>query len=109
MANKELWSGPKRGKHDDKAHPPIHPVKNAEKEMMTPDEWKIYDILTRHFLATISKDAELAETHVKVGMGGELFHAKGVSIEKLNWLEVFPWDKQMENERVAPQNYKKER
>ena len=31
-------------------------------------------------------------------MGGEFFHAKGVSIEKLNWLEIFHWDKQMENE-----------
>lgn len=66
--------------------------------MMSYDEWRIYDIVTRHFLATISKDAELAETQVKVAMGGELFHSKGVSIEKLNWLEVFHWDKQMENE-----------
>ena len=31
-------------------------------------------------------------------MGGEWFHAKGVSVEKLNWLEVFHWDKQQENE-----------
>lgn len=54
--------------------------------------------MTRHFLATISKDAELAETNIKVGMGGEFFHTKGVSIEKLNWLEVFHWDKQQENE-----------
>ena len=28
----ELWGGPKNGKLDDKAHPPIHPVKNAKKE-----------------------------------------------------------------------------
>ena len=31
VANKEQWAGAKRGKHDDKAHPPIHPVKNANK------------------------------------------------------------------------------
>ena len=98
VANKELWAGPKRGKHDDNAHPPIHPVKNADKNSLTDPEWKIYDMLARHFLATISKDAELYETAVKVGMGGEFFNAKGVAIEKLNWLEVFHWDKQMENE-----------
>jgi len=64
------------------AHPPIHPVKNANKDQLAPDEWKIYDLLTRHFLATISKDAELAETSVKVTMGGEFFHTKGVAIIK---------------------------
>ena len=31
-------------------------------------------------------------------MGGEGFHATGTSVEKLNWLEVFPWSKQSENE-----------
>ena len=81
VASKELWVGPKKGKHDDKAHPPIHPVKNAERSALSNDEWRIYDLLSRHFLATISKDAELAETAVKVGMGGEFFHAKGVAIE----------------------------
>lgn len=55
-------------------------------------------MLTRHFLATISKDAELAETSIKASMGGEYFHTKGVAVEKQNWLEVFHWDKQMENE-----------
>ena len=98
MQNKELWVGPKKGKHDDKAHPPIHPVKNAERNQLSHDEWRIYDILTRHFLATISKDAELAETSVKVEMGGEQFSTKGVAIEEPNWLEVFHWEKQQENE-----------
>ena len=64
VANKELWAGPKKGKEDDKAHPPIHPVKNAERAGLLPDEWKIYDLLTRHFLATISKDVELAQEDV---------------------------------------------
>jgi DNA topoisomerase-3 len=29
VAQGEMWSGPRNGKLDDKAHPPIHPVKNA--------------------------------------------------------------------------------
>ena len=81
MANRELWAGPKQGRQDDKAHPPIHPVKNAERAALLPDEWRIYDILSRHFLATISKDAQLAETNIAAEMGGEKFFAKGVSIE----------------------------
>lgn len=31
-------------------------------------------------------------------MGGEYFHTKGVTVIKQNWLEVFHWEKQMENE-----------
>lgn len=98
ILSKELWAGPRNGKHDDKAHPPIHPVKNAVKAKLTDDEWKVYDILTRHFLASISKDAELFETTVTVEMSDEVFHAKGTSVKALNWLEVFPWEKQVENE-----------
>ena len=73
-------------------------MKNADRSQLSPEEWKIYDLLSRHFLASISKDAELAETSIKATMGGEHFHAKGVAVEKLNWLEVFHWEKQMENE-----------
>lgn len=58
----EMWSGPRNGRLDDKAHPPIHPVKNANRDQLTSEEWRIYDLLARHFLATISKDAIGAET-----------------------------------------------
>ena len=52
-----MWGGPKNGNLDDKAHPPIHPVKNATRNELSSDEWRVYEILSRHFLATISKDA----------------------------------------------------
>lgn len=57
-----MWNPPKKGKHDDKAHPPIHPVKNARRDQLSDSEWKIYELLARHFLATISKDAIGSET-----------------------------------------------
>lgn len=62
VASGDLWGGPKNGKLDDKAHPPIHPVKNARREDLAPDEWRIYELLSRHFLATISRDAVGSET-----------------------------------------------
>jgi len=90
-----LWGGPKNGKQDDKAHPPIHPVKNANKgdAGMSADEWRVYELISRHFLATISKDAVGSETKVTVALGGEIFTAKGLIIEELNWLEVFHYEK----------------
>jgi len=69
----EMWGGPKNGKLDDKAHPPIHPVKNADRNQLDANEWKIYELLTRHFLATISKDAVGSETTIQAEMGGEEF------------------------------------
>jgi DNA topoisomerase III len=76
-----MWSGPRNGKLDDKAHPPIHPVKNAQQSALTHDEWRVYDLLTRHFLATISKDAVGSETTIKARIGCELFSCYGLIVE----------------------------
>jgi DNA topoisomerase III len=53
-----MFAPPRKGAQDDKAHPPIHPVKNAQKnELEDEKEIKIFDLLARHFLATLSKNA----------------------------------------------------
>ena len=65
LLNNEGWSQPREGKSDDKAHPPIHPVKLANKENLSDDEWKIYELISRHFLASVSKDAEGKKTVIE--------------------------------------------
>lgn len=68
MLNSEnaLYSGPRKdGNKDDKAHPPIYPVKLArESDFKTIDEAKVYKLLSSHFLAQVSKDAVAEETSV---------------------------------------------
>lgn len=49
--------------------------------------------MTRHFLATISKDAVGSETTIKATMGGEFFTCQGIIVEQLNWLEIFTFEK----------------
>jgi DNA topoisomerase III len=93
VASGEMWSGPRNGKQDDKSHPPIHPVKSVKKEELLTDEWRIFELLTRHFLATVSKDAKGNETLIKVDVGGEEFNCQGVIVEELNWLEIFKYEK----------------
>ena len=88
-----MYAGPKWGKKDDKAHPPIHPVKHADRNSLTDMEWKIYDLLSRHFLASLAKDAKGSETRVTVDLGGESFHCEGEECLEANWLEIFPWFK----------------
>ena len=71
-----MFAGPKAGKKDDKAHPPIHPVKHVDRGSLSNDEWRIYDLLSRHFLASLAKDAKGSETKVKI-VFGENFHVDG--------------------------------
>ncbi|GBN95183.1 DNA topoisomerase 3-beta-1, partial [Araneus ventricosus] len=52
----ELLSGtmtrPRKG-HDAGDHPPITPMKLATRNELDADSWKIYDYISRHFIATV--------------------------------------------------------
>ncbi|KAI0295814.1 DNA topoisomerase [Multifurca ochricompacta] len=85
------FSQPRRGKNNDQAHPPIHPTAHAGN--LTGDEKRVYEFITRRFLACCSKDALGFETTVEVEYGGEDFFAKGLIILERNYLEVYPYDK----------------
>lgn len=69
------FNAPRRGKNNDKAHPPIHPTAHAGN--LAGDEKKVYEFITRRFLAGCSKDAEGFETTVDVDYGEEQFCATG--------------------------------
>ncbi|KAJ3190272.1 DNA topoisomerase [Gaertneriomyces sp. JEL0708] len=81
---------PRKGRSDDQAHPPIHPVKEAAD--LSPEEDRVYDYITRRFLACCSAAAKGEETVVKAIVGGERFTAKGLNITERNYLEVFTFD-----------------
>ncbi|KPI84912.1 putative DNA topoisomerase III [Leptomonas seymouri] len=82
---------PLRGGHDDKAHPPIHPTKawNATQD----DRGKLYNLIVRHFLASMSPDAVAATTRVSAEFGGELFTTGGTTIVQRGWLDIFPYER----------------
>ena len=72
VASGKMFGPPRIGTQDDKAHPPIHPVKNAHQDDFEDEkEWKIYEIIARHFLATLSKNATADATEVIVSVAGE--------------------------------------
>ncbi|TDL26071.1 prokaryotic type I DNA topoisomerase, partial [Rickenella mellea] len=85
------FSTPRKGKKNDKAHPPIHPT--AHNANLAGDEKKVYEFITRRFLACCSKDAEGWETTVDVTCGEELFYAIGLVILERHYLDVYPYDK----------------
>jgi DNA topoisomerase III len=81
---------PRKGKHDDKAHPPIHPTAHAGN--LAGDEKRVYEYITRRFLACCSKDAEGWQTTVDVVYGGEEFSATGLSICYSSSTEVLSYE-----------------
>ena len=69
------FSQPRHGKRNDQAHPPIHPTAYAGN--LSGDDKKIYEYVTRRFLACCSQDAEGLETTVTLLCGEEVFAATG--------------------------------
>jgi DNA topoisomerase-3 len=89
-----LYVGPRQGSKDDQAHPPIHPLKCAERYSFdNNDEYRVYELVCRHFLACLAKDGQGSSSHVTVELVSEKFHAEGLCVTELNWLLVYPYAK----------------
>ena len=82
---------PRNGNKSDQAHPPIHPTKFIS--TLQGDEKRVYDLIVRHFLACLSRDAVGSETVVTALIGNEEFTATGLIILERNYLEVYPYDR----------------
>lgn len=66
---------PRNGRKNDKAHPPIHPTANAND--LAGDEKRVFELVTRRFLASCSTNAEGKTTTVEVDIAGEQFSTSG--------------------------------
>ncbi|GLB14070.1 DNA topoisomerase [Aspergillus tubingensis] len=84
---------PRSGRHNDQAHPPIHPVCWVAPTALTADEKKVYEFVVRRFLACCSEDAKGQSTEVEIQYGDEFFHAKGLLVLERNYLDVYVYDK----------------
>lgn len=81
---------PRQG-NDAGDHPPITPVKCAEKEKLGDLEWRLYQFITQNFLATISKPAKYKVLRVLFKVGPEYFEMKGKQMIQKGFLEITPW------------------
>jgi DNA topoisomerase-1 len=94
LAKKRLK--PTAGKKRTTDHPPIHPVSEASKEKLAKNEWKIYELIVRRFLATLSDAAKWEDTNVRLEIGGEPLEAKGRVLKEQGFLAVYPYQKKEE-------------
>lgn len=85
---------PRAGTHDDKAHPPIHPIVSlSSNAQVDSNERRVYEYVVRHFLACCSEDAKGQTTTLTLDWGGERFTASGLVVLERNFLDVYPWAK----------------
>ena len=73
-------------------HPPITPVATAsEASLGGGDEWRLYDFVARHFLASVSPDCVYKRSRASFSGGGETFVASGVALKKPGFTAIMPW------------------
>ncbi|KZZ96258.1 DNA topoisomerase III [Ascosphaera apis ARSEF 7405] len=93
---------PRAGRHNDKAHPPIHPVAWVARTQLKPEEWRVYEFVVRRFLACCSDDAKGEATDISIKYGPESFHAHGLLVREKNYLEVYVYDKWESSQQLPP-------
>ncbi|KAG7396429.1 DNA topoisomerase 3-alpha [Phytophthora boehmeriae] len=94
LLNEGKYEIPRHGNSDDQAHPPIHPTKSVDLNTLSdPNEKKVYEFVTRHFLAGCSRDAKGSQTSVWMSMLSESFSASGLMVEERNYLDIYKYEK----------------
>ena len=94
---------PRRGRNNDKAHPPIHPVNYvAPAALSNQDQRKVYEFVVRRFLGCCSEDAKGEATDIELLYGDEIFHTHGLQVTARNYLDVYVYDKWESSQQLPP-------
>ncbi len=84
---------PSRGKKESKDHPPIYPTAVVSRNNLSDDEWKIYELVVRRFLATLAPDAIWETKNTNIDSNGEVFRASGKKLIEAGWREIYTYSK----------------
>jgi DNA topoisomerase-1 len=82
---------PTRGKTETTDHPPIYPTGAGNPDKLRPEEWKLYNLVARRFMATLSDAAVVEGTKVTIDVAGEPFVAKGDVLLKPGFRAIYPY------------------
>jgi len=95
---------PSRGDKETTDHPPIYPVGYSDK--LSGTSQKIYELIVRRFLATLSKDAITENISAIIDVEKEPFSVSGQRILQAGWKEIYYYSKL--NEVILPELIKGE-
>ena len=82
---------PTRGKQETTDHPPIYPTGAGSQDKMRPEEWKLYSLIARRFMATLADPAVVEGTKVMLDVEGEPFNARGDVLVVPGYRSVYPY------------------
>ncbi len=91
---------PTRGKKETTDHPPIYPVEARNRKDLDADQWKIYELVARRFLATVSDPSQSERTNIKLDIEGEPFKTSGLKVLVPGWRLIYNYNPA--NERFLP-------
>ncbi len=80
-----------RGKKETTDHPPIYPTAMATPDDLSAADYKLYNLIARRFLATLSDAAVLEGTKVVLDVNGESFVAKGDVLVQPGYRAIYPF------------------
>ncbi|XP_060050632.1 DNA topoisomerase 3-beta-1 isoform X5 [Erinaceus europaeus] len=81
---------PRKG-HDAGDHPPITPMRSATEAELGSEAWRLYEYITRHFIATISYDCKYLQSSISFRIGPEHFTCTGKTVISPGFTEIMPW------------------
>ncbi|MFO7966944.1 MAG: DNA topoisomerase I [Archaeoglobaceae archaeon] len=84
---------PSRGKKETKDHPPIYPTAVASQDKLGADDWKIYELVVRRFLATLAPNAVWEVKNARIDANGEEFRASGKRLIQAGWRSIYTYVK----------------
>lgn len=85
---------PTRGKKKTTDHPPIHPVGVPSGKKLTKEQEKVYELICRRFLATLSKDAISETVTASLDISKEEFKTSGYRLVEPNWKGIYTYFKE---------------
>jgi DNA topoisomerase-1 len=82
---------PTRGPKETTDHPPIHPTGAPDPEKLDGQAWRLYNLVARRFMATLSQPAILESTRVDIDVAGEPFVAHGDVVVVPGYRAIYPY------------------
>ncbi len=90
---------PSKGKKQTTDHPPIHPV--GFDDSLIGAEKKVYDLIARRFLATLSTNAQTENQTITIEVNKEPYIVNGQKIIDAGWKKIYVFSKI--NETILPE------
>ncbi|RLF06415.1 MAG: type IA DNA topoisomerase, partial [Thermoprotei archaeon] len=91
----------RQGREDDRAHPPIYPLKYVPRDLVVRrfgvKGWRLYDLVVRHFLATLSPPMRAESQRVEVEAAGLKLSASGLKVLEPGYTLVYHYERPRES------------